>query len=86
MAFTLLLGFLVALPSFGIDMSLPALTAMGAALGVAAGHLAIWLAIGVAIGVAIGSSFRRKGIDCSECAARHREHETRNQRQLSQER
>jgi DHA1 family bicyclomycin/chloramphenicol resistance-like MFS transporter len=35
MAFTLLLGFLVALPSFGIDMSLPALTATGAALGVA---------------------------------------------------
>src|SRR6202140_2091894 len=35
MAFTLLLGFLVARPSFGIDMSLPALTAMGAALGVA---------------------------------------------------
>src|ERR1700741_1418420 len=34
-AFTLLLGFLVALPSFGIDMSLPALTAMAAALGVA---------------------------------------------------
>jgi hypothetical protein len=34
MAFTVLLGFLVALPSFGIDMSLPALTAMGAALGV----------------------------------------------------
>jgi hypothetical protein len=30
MAFTLLLGFVVALPSFGIDMSLPALTAMGA--------------------------------------------------------
>ena len=29
-SFTLLLGFLVALPSFGIDMSLPALTAMGA--------------------------------------------------------
>jgi hypothetical protein len=28
MAFTLLLSFLVALPSFGIDMSLPALTAM----------------------------------------------------------
>jgi MFS transporter, DHA1 family, multidrug resistance protein len=35
MAFTLLLGFLVALPSFGIDMSLPALTSIGAALGVA---------------------------------------------------
>jgi hypothetical protein len=34
MAFTLLLSFLVALPSFGIDMSLPALTAMGAALHV----------------------------------------------------
>jgi DHA1 family bicyclomycin/chloramphenicol resistance-like MFS transporter len=32
--FTLLLGFLVALPSFGIDMSLPALTATGAALHV----------------------------------------------------
>ena len=35
MAFTLLLSFLVALPSFGIDTSLPALTAMGAALHVA---------------------------------------------------
>ena len=35
MAFTLLLGLLVALPSFGIDMSLPALTSVGAALGVA---------------------------------------------------
>ena len=34
-AFTLLLGFLVALPSFGIDISLPALTATGAALRVA---------------------------------------------------
>ena len=34
MAFTLLLSFLVALPSFGIDMSLPALTATGVALGV----------------------------------------------------
>ena len=34
-AFTLLLSFLVALPSFGIDMSLPALTATGASLGVA---------------------------------------------------
>jgi DHA1 family bicyclomycin/chloramphenicol resistance-like MFS transporter len=35
MAFTVLLGFLVALPSFGIDMSLPALIATGASLGVA---------------------------------------------------
>jgi MFS transporter, DHA1 family, multidrug resistance protein len=34
-AFTLLLGLLVALPSFGIDMSLPALTSVGAALSVA---------------------------------------------------
>src|SRR6202049_1593438 len=34
MAFTLLLSFLVALPSFGIDMNLPTLTAMGAALHV----------------------------------------------------
>ena len=34
-AFSLLLSLLVALPSFGIDMSLPALTATGAAIGVA---------------------------------------------------
>ena len=34
-AFTLLLGFLVALPSFGIDMSLPALAETAAALRVA---------------------------------------------------
>ena len=34
MTFTLLLSFLVALPSFGIDMNLPALTAKGAALHV----------------------------------------------------
>jgi DHA1 family bicyclomycin/chloramphenicol resistance-like MFS transporter len=34
-AFTLLMGFLVALPSFGIDMSLPALTATGASLHIA---------------------------------------------------
>ncbi|WP_146690818.1 Bcr/CflA family efflux MFS transporter [Bradyrhizobium canariense] len=35
MAFTLLMSFLVALPSFGIDMSLPAITETAAALGVA---------------------------------------------------
>jgi len=35
MAFTLLLGSLVALPSFAIDMSLPAFASMGASLGVA---------------------------------------------------
>ena len=34
-AFTLLLSLLVALPSFAIDMNLPALTATGAALGAA---------------------------------------------------
>ena len=34
-AFTLLLGLLVALPSFGIEMSLPALTATGATLRIA---------------------------------------------------
>jgi MFS transporter, DHA1 family, multidrug resistance protein len=34
LAFTVLLSFLVALPSFGIDMNLPALTATGAALHV----------------------------------------------------
>jgi DHA1 family bicyclomycin/chloramphenicol resistance-like MFS transporter len=34
-AFTLLISLLVALPSFGIDMSLPALTETGAALGAA---------------------------------------------------
>jgi len=32
-SFTLLLGLLASVPSFGIDMSLPALAAMGAALG-----------------------------------------------------
>jgi DHA1 family bicyclomycin/chloramphenicol resistance-like MFS transporter len=37
-AFTLLLSFLVALPSFAIDMSLPALAATGAALRVAPGR------------------------------------------------
>jgi RsiW-degrading membrane proteinase PrsW (M82 family) len=65
----------------GIGIALGA--ALGAALGVVAGHLAIWLAVGVAIGVAIGGSFRRRGIECSRCAALHREHETRNLRQQS---
>jgi hypothetical protein len=63
----------------GLGIALGA--AMGAALGVAAGHLAIWLAIGVAIGVAIGGSLRSKGIECSECAAVHQQHENRNLRQ-----
>jgi DHA1 family bicyclomycin/chloramphenicol resistance-like MFS transporter len=44
-AFTLLLGFLVALPSFGIDMSLPALTATGAALPVAAAQAGLMMSL-----------------------------------------
>jgi DHA1 family bicyclomycin/chloramphenicol resistance-like MFS transporter len=40
-AFTLLLGLLVALPSFGIDMSLPTLTQAGAALHVAPARAAL---------------------------------------------
>jgi len=65
----------------GMGLGIALGAALGAALGVAAGHLAIWLAIGVAIGVAIGSTLRGKGIECSECAALHRQHETRNLRQ-----
>jgi len=45
MAFTLLLGFLVALPSFGIDMSLPALTATGAALRVAPARAGLMMSL-----------------------------------------
>ena len=48
--------------------------ALGAVVGVMAGHLAIWLALGVAIGVVIGASYPRKGLDCPECAAVHRQH------------
>ncbi len=44
-AFTLLLSFLVALPSFGIDMSLPALTAMGAALHVAPAQAGLMMSL-----------------------------------------
>jgi DHA1 family bicyclomycin/chloramphenicol resistance-like MFS transporter len=44
-AFTLLLSFLVALPSFGIDMSLPALTATGAALGVAPAQAGLMMSL-----------------------------------------
>jgi DHA1 family bicyclomycin/chloramphenicol resistance-like MFS transporter len=52
MAFTVLLSFLVALPSFGIDMSLPALTATGAALRVSpaqAGLMMSWFMLGFAV-------------------------------------
>src|SRR5258705_10054726 len=45
MAFPLLLGFLVALPSFGIDMSLPALTVMGAALHVAPAQAGLMMSL-----------------------------------------
>ena len=67
----------------GMGLGIALGAAMGAALGVAAGHLAIWLAVGVAIGVAIGGSFRKNGVECLECAALHRQHETRNLRQQS---
>jgi DHA1 family bicyclomycin/chloramphenicol resistance-like MFS transporter len=45
MVFTLLLGFLVALPSFGIDMSLPALTATGATLRVAPAQVGLTMSL-----------------------------------------
>src|SRR4051794_14378942 len=50
MAFTLLLSLLVALPSFGIDMSLPALTATGAALGVAPAQAGMMMSLFKAAG------------------------------------
>jgi DHA1 family bicyclomycin/chloramphenicol resistance-like MFS transporter len=52
LGFTLLLGLLVALPSFGIYMSLPALAATGAALGVApaqAGLMMSFFMLGFAV-------------------------------------
>lgn len=52
MAFTVLLGFLVALPSFGIDMSLPALAAMGASFGVAPSRVGLMMG-GFIIGFAV---------------------------------
>src|SRR5712664_115162 len=45
MAFTLLISFLVALPSFGIDMSLPALTETGTALGVAPAQAGLMMSL-----------------------------------------
>lgn len=44
-AFTLLLAFLVALPSFGIDMSLPALSATGATLHVAPAQVGLTMSL-----------------------------------------
>jgi MFS transporter, DHA1 family, multidrug resistance protein len=43
--FTLLLGFLVALPAFGIDMSLPALSAIGAAFGSAPSQVGLMMSL-----------------------------------------
>jgi Major Facilitator Superfamily len=64
-AFTLLMGFLVALPSFGIDMSLPALSATGASLHVApakAGLMMSVFMIGFAVApVLYGSASDRYG-------------------------
>jgi DHA1 family bicyclomycin/chloramphenicol resistance-like MFS transporter len=54
--FTLLLGFLVALPSFGIDMSLPALTATGAALHVAPAQVGLMMSVFM-LGFAIAPLF-----------------------------
>jgi MFS transporter, DHA1 family, multidrug resistance protein len=55
-AFTLLMGFLVALPSFGIDMSLPALTETGAALGVAPARAGLMMSLFM-LGFAIAPLF-----------------------------
>lgn len=61
----------------GVGLALGA--ALGAAFGVMAGHIGAWLAIGVAIGMLLGASFRRKELNCPECAKMHRAHETRRQ-------
>ena len=45
MAFTVLSGFLVALASFGIDMSLQALTATSAALAVAPAQVSLMMSL-----------------------------------------
>jgi DHA1 family bicyclomycin/chloramphenicol resistance-like MFS transporter len=55
-AFTLLLSLLVALPSFGIDMSLPALAATGAALGVAPARAGLTMSLFM-VGFAVAPLF-----------------------------
>lgn len=45
LAFTILLGLLAAIPSFGIDMSLTALAATGAALGVPASEAGLTISV-----------------------------------------
>jgi DHA1 family bicyclomycin/chloramphenicol resistance-like MFS transporter len=56
MAFALLLGALAALPSFGIDMSLPALDAIGATLGVRADEAGLTISLFM-LGYAIAPPF-----------------------------
>jgi MFS transporter, DHA1 family, multidrug resistance protein len=55
-AFTLLLGALAALPSFGIDMSLPALGSIGASLDVSAGRAGLTMSLFM-VGFAIAPPF-----------------------------
>jgi MFS family permease len=56
MAFTVLLSFLVALPSFGIDMSLPALAETGAALRVTPARAGLMMSLFM-VGFAIAPLF-----------------------------
>jgi DHA1 family bicyclomycin/chloramphenicol resistance-like MFS transporter len=56
MAFTLLMSFLVALPSFAIDMSLPALTETGAALRVAPAQAGLMMSLFM-VGFAVAPLF-----------------------------
>ncbi|MDB5405350.1 MAG: transporter, family, bicyclomycin/chloramphenicol resistance protein [Rhodospirillales bacterium] len=55
-AFALLLGALAALPSFGIDMSLPALDAIGASLGVDADKAGLTISVFM-VGYAVAPPF-----------------------------
>ena len=52
---------------------------LGVVLGVAVGHVGVWLPIGVAIGMLLGASFRRKPVECPQCAELHRTHEAAHQ-------
>jgi len=63
----------------GLGIALGA--ALGAVFGMLAGNMGAWLAIGMAIGFLIGASFRRREVNCTECAQIHRMHEMRNPRQ-----
>ena len=60
-AFLLLLGTLVALPSLGIDMNLPALTSMGISLGVGANQAGLTISLfmlGFAVGPLVAGLFQ----------------------------